>query len=484
MEDRCVMTGRTDWTSASLGGSFAVLKLAAAVALFAAAPALGQDLPLPVPQFSATPSNQRVAVSWTEVATDAGRRAQIDTLLNWGSDPDTLVILGGEYVGSCDFRVFLQRLPVDNGFNRQVRVTGRLFDQEQAVGAPLAIDTLVFTDPYVPVPFASNVAPFVDLQFASNIGAASPLGSIPVTVEGLNTNIARSSTYIATALNSVADFPLTSDSLVVKVVGPTTENDSTLIPPQFQFSDTLVVRSTNDVFPIFNGMRIRFGAGSTAAGDSSGWAANWVIPTTGIVQIDLEAFEGYRVWRSETPELDSFALIGEVLNCSGLTNLGDIDYDSATRTFTFTDTNVNNDFPFRYAVATFDRGFLGNEFNLVYDGARTPTDKLYPGRSVRDESQEVYVVPNPYIRHADWEEGEPKVVFTNLPESCTIRVFTEAADHLATIQHGPNEPNSTSPTTVSWNLKSESGRDIVPGVYIYYVEGPSFQQMGKMMVAR
>jgi hypothetical protein len=109
---------------------------------------------------------------------------------------------------------------------------------------------------------------------------------------------------------------------------------------------------------------------------------------------------------------------------------------------------------------------------------------VYPGRLQRDPNQEVFVVPNPYIRHAAWEEGEPKVVFTNLPPECTIRIFTEAADHVITVNHGPNEPKTTSPTTVTWDLKTDGGEDLVPGVYIYYVEGSGFQSTGKMMVAR
>jgi hypothetical protein len=466
--------------------------------LLVTSPALGQDVPLPTPQVSVVGQNERVEVTWNEIAPNEGRRVVIDSLVNW-SDSSSTVELVGDYVGECDYRVFVQRLGQVNAFGVHLRLVARLFDQEVAVGTPLAIDTLEVFEPNVGAPFSSAVAPNVAIRFSPNVNPASPLGTIPVTVGGLNTNVARSSTYAAIALNTVSSFPSGLDSLIVKVAGPTTENDTTSVPPASQRVDTLVVRSTNpnEVFPIFNGMTISFGSGAAAAGDSSKWSARHAMSTLSLIQIDLEAYEGYHIWRSDIPDLEHFTLLGEIRVCTSKTELALIDeeneedelseelvYDPNARVFKLTDFDVHNDFPFRYAVTTFDRGFLGNPFGLVFEGVRVPSPTLYPGQLARDATKEVYVVPNPYVKSADWEEGEPKVVFTNLPTSCTIRVFTESAEHLATILHGPDQSRSTSATTVTWNLKSESGRDIVPGVYIYYVEAPSFQQTGKMMVVR
>jgi hypothetical protein len=440
-------------------------------------------------------SDQRVEVTWDEIAPNTGRRITVDSLVAWDPDSSSVMTLGGEYVGECDYRLFVQRIAEGNGFGLGVRITGKLYDQLQAVGTALAIDTVRVTQPNTPVPFDASVAPNLTVSLTSNINPAPPLGTIPVTIGGLNTNVARSSTYVVRALNSVTNFPVGSDSLVVRVVGPTTENDSLSVsnPPAV----TLVIRPTTGTVPIMNGMTIAFGSGSTAAGDSAQWSARWIMNPVAVAEVNLEAYEGYHIWRSDTPDLEAYTLLGEIQVCTSKSELAVLDpeeaiqsvdelhYDPANRRFRFVDLDVHNDFPFRYAVSTFDRGFLGNEFGLAYEGERIPSDKLYPGRNTRNASQEAYVVPNPYVKSADWEEGgEAKVVFTNLPESCTIRVFTEAADHLATIQHGPTEPRSTSPTTVTWNLKSESGENIVPGVYIYYIEGPNFQQTGKMMVAR
>jgi hypothetical protein len=147
---------------------------------------------------------------------------------------------------------------------------------------------------------------------------------------------------------------------------------------------------------------------------------------------------------------------------------------------------VHDDFPYRYALSTFDGGFLGGDgLGVVREGELATTGKIYPSPQARNPGQGVYTVPNPYKRSAAWEEGTGKVVFANLPPVCRIRVFTVAADHVATIDHGPNQPLSTSPTATSWDLVSDGGEDVVPGIYIYYVESPDgFRQTGKMIIAR
>lgn len=456
--------------------------------------ALAQNLVLPTPDFEVIPSSEQIQVRWMEVPVNAGRRAVIDSLVNWTSSSSNVEILG-EYVGECDFRVTVERVPQDNALGVNFRLLTKLFDSEDQLSTSLvADDTLNVFEPDVAYPFDVSIAPNMSIRFSANANQPdSPMGTIPVTIGGLNTSLSQLSTYFVTPLNTVTNFPLGSDSLVVKVVGPVMVDSSVV---QFPIVETLLVRSTSDVFPVMNGMTLKFGSGSAAPGDTAHWSARYLFPATAFVNIDVEAFEGYHIWRADLPDVNSFTMLGEIRVCESkfdLTLLNpdevtesrvDLDYDPETRTFTFTDFDVHNDFPYRYSITTYDRGFLGNEFNVVYEGQLVSPEKIYPGQLQRDESREVFVVPNPYIRHAAWEEGEAKVVFTNLPPSCTIRIFTEAADHVVTVVHGPNEPRTTSPTTLTWDLKTEGGQDLVPGVYIYYVEGSGFQSTGKMMVAR
>ncbi len=474
------------------GASFA-----AAACFSSLASAQDAPLPLPTPEPAFFPASLQVQVRWAEIPPTVGRRAAIDTLVFWDSDSSTVPEVIGQYVGDCDFRVSLERVSQDDGFGLHFRILAKLFDSPQAISSPLALDTVDVFESGVAYPIDSAVAPNLSIRFASNVNQPSvPLGSIPVTIGGLNTSIARSSTYVVSALNSIASFPNGSDSLVVRVAGPTTVNDSTVVPVNAQRVDTLVVRSVTDVLPIFNGMTIAFGSGSAAAGDTTQWSARYVFRPGSAVNVSLESFHGYHIWRSDLPDVDDFTLLGEIRVCESKATLAvmneeefdearvDLDYDAVGRTFTFTDRDIHNDFPYRYAVSTFDTRYFGNTQGIVDEGALVSSTKIYPGHLGRNAQQNVYVVPNPYVRSADWQEGEAKVVFTNLPETCTIRVFTEATDHLATLQHGPNESRTTSPTTATWNLKTESGEDLASGVYIYFVEGPGFTQTGKLMVAR
>ncbi|MBU1920169.1 hypothetical protein KKG66_04935, partial [bacterium] len=87
---------------------------------------------------------------------------------------------------------------------------------------------------------------------------------------------------------------------------------------------------------------------------------------------------------------------------------------------------------------------------------------------------DVYVYPNPYRgSHAREQAGversgsrfyDRQIYFANLPETCIIRVFSLAGDHLATIQH------SGATSQAAWNMITRHSQEIVSGIYYYTVE--------------
>jgi hypothetical protein len=91
---------------------------------------------------------------------------------------------------------------------------------------------------------------------------------------------------------------------------------------------------------------------------------------------------------------------------------------------------------------------------------------------VADNIKNIKVVPNPYMVSSLYEREygelrrEPlrQIQFINLPAECTIYIFSVNADLVKTLHH-----NSTNGTEV-WDLRTESGREIAPGVYIYVVK--------------
>lgn len=475
-----------------------------------AGPVVAQTLPLPPLEIAVTPEMKRVTIDWDEATDTAGRRVSNVVYAPWDSAGSSTVSLVGSYAEACDYRLRIAKIPQDAGFNTRTQLLYQIFDNTTGTGAPLRQDTLRIFAPDSIHSFDASIIGDLGVVVSPNVGATSgPLGTVAVTLRGVNSTLSLSAGYFVTALNSVTSL---SQGLQVQVTGPV---DLSAIPdplpPQVP-NDTLLVTSSTQAFPIMDAMTISFGEGSAGPTDTTTWTAHYLFPPNGRITADLEAFEGYHVWRSDLPDLDEFELLGEIRQCESKfdfvllnedeSNEVDLElrYDPAQRHFTVIDLDIHDDFPFRYAVSAFDRGFLGNTEGLTFEGALATTEKFYPARPSRDRGQKVFVVPNPFKRHSDFQEREPKVVFANLPTECAIRIYSESAEHLITLHHGPGEPRSTSPTSREWDLRTDSGEPIVSGIYIFHVEGTntfqrpitggtetvneSLEQVGKFIVAR
>jgi len=101
----------------------------------------------------------------------------------------------------------------------------------------------------------------------------------------------------------------------------------------------------------------------------------------------------------------------------------------------------------------------------------------------------ITVVPNPYVAAASWEprnpyrfgRGERRIWFLNLPERCTIRIYTVRGYLVDIIEHYGNRIDGAE----SWSLVSKDGMDIAYGIYIYHVEAPGIgQKIGKFAVIK
>lgn len=473
-------------------------------------PVAAQTLPLPPLGINVTPDTKRMTIDWDEAADTAGRRVSSVVYAPWDSAGSSTVSLVGSFAKACDYRLRIAKIPQDPGLNTRTQLIYQIFDNTTGTGAPLRQDTLrVFAPDSVHL-FEASIIGNLGVVVSPNVGSPSgPLGTVPLTLRGVNSTLSLSAGYFVTALNSVTSL---SQGLQVQVTGPVDLSAiPDPIPPQVP-NDTLLVTSSTEVFPIMDAMTISFGEGSAAPGDTATWTAHYLFPPNGRITADLEAFEGYHVWRSDLPDLDVFELLGEIRQCESKFDFvllnedesNEIDlelrYDPTRRHFTVIDLDIHDDFPYRYAVSTFDRGFLGNTEGLTFEGALATTAKIYPARPTRDRGEKAFVVPNPFKRSSDFQEGGPKVVFANLPTACTIRIYNESVEHLITLNHGPGESRSTSPTSREWDLRTDSGQPIVSGIYIFHVEGTNtfqrpipggtetvneaIEQVGKFIVAR
>jgi len=93
----------------------------------------------------------------------------------------------------------------------------------------------------------------------------------------------------------------------------------------------------------------------------------------------------------------------------------------------------------------------------------------------------IKVVPDPYYAYAtQWEAtpGESNIQFQNLPERCTIRIYTLSGDLIKTLEHIDGSG------TQEWNLQTDTQRLIVSGIYIYHVESQYGDHLGRFAVVK
>jgi len=125
---------------------------------------------------------------------------------------------------------------------------------------------------------------------------------------------------------------------------------------------------------------------------------------------------------------------------------------------------------------------VGTSFSVKTSEARFPTEAdryTFSKTSGQvDEStdksklERINVVPNPYVVYNKWErdislerrEPERLIRFRNLPNTCTIHIFTMAGEKVKSLR------KSDTSGVIGWDLRTEGGREIAPGVYIYKVE--------------
>ncbi|HEB83508.1 MAG TPA: hypothetical protein ENI92_00760 [Bacteroidetes bacterium] len=107
--------------------------------------------------------------------------------------------------------------------------------------------------------------------------------------------------------------------------------------------------------------------------------------------------------------------------------------------------------------------------------------KVYPNPYLGVSTQEP---PNPYSSG----RGERRINFIHLPDRCTIRIYTVRGELVDTIEHNMSGAVSSSQAlfdgTETWDLRSTDGLDVAYGVYIYHVESPYGEHIGKFALIK
>ncbi|MDZ7267744.1 MAG: hypothetical protein ONB48_16015 [candidate division KSB1 bacterium] len=119
---------------------------------------------------------------------------------------------------------------------------------------------------------------------------------------------------------------------------------------------------------------------------------------------------------------------------------------------------------------------------------QTTGEFISPQKARAEATQAPYVVPNPYVGMASFEaerfaisgRGERRLEFRNLPQNCTIRIYTVRGELVQTLYH-----DASTTGMVPWNLRSKDNLDVAPGLYLFHVEAPGMAtHIGKFAIIK
>ena len=156
--------------------------------------------------------------------------------------------------------------------------------------------------------------------------------------------------------------------------------------------------------------------------------------------------------------------------------------------------------PVFFSVTGFDFGNPENALEPLESSPLTNSIKVFPIYSadqVAVNHAEVKVYPNPYRIDAGYAEDrfedpqrtgrtewERRIHFINLPEECTIKIWTSDGDLVREINHYPGGQFSETNSKAYWDMITRNTQAIVSGIYIYSIESDNGTQVGKIVVIK
>jgi hypothetical protein len=229
-------------------------------------------------------------------------------------------------------------------------------------------------------------------------------------------------------------------------------------------------------------------------------------------------FIGYRLYRladwrgreSDLPPLQNWALVHEY-NPTTTVN-GEVPLASVTDTtldyerilyeqkhypigrYHDVDSTAQNGFDYLYVVTTvMDLAFTDRYDSRSLRRVESPIvasfdQRVVPFAAAKPAGHGVWVVPNPFRAHADWDRpivpGDPfprHLDFMGLPRApAVIRIYTVAGDFVAKLDHDGSGGNGEA----SWDLISRNGQDVESGIYLFTVDSRLGHEIGHFVVIR
>lgn len=116
----------------------------------------------------------------------------------------------------------------------------------------------------------------------------------------------------------------------------------------------------------------------------------------------------------------------------------------------------------------------GDKFVITANHPASPADvfsfstSAMKAEAIASDLSKVKAVPNPFVVRNDWMPSADYgvIYFTNLPNRCTIRIFTLAGDLVQILEKDDDSGQR------KWDVTSYNHQDIASGVYFAHIDAP------------
>jgi hypothetical protein len=205
---------------------------------------------------------------------------------------------------------------------------------------------------------------------------------------------------------------------------------------------------------------------------------------------------GYKVYRSGFLPIGPWDSIAVIIK-------GDLNfYRTDISKYVFIDTSVEIGKSYYYAITAFDTGQANWPINTSAIFPETGSNKVPPMESSiyassnnairngitpflstltpKTNLAEVLVVPNPFVIREGYSSPNEtdQIQFVNIPNPCTIRIYTVRGDLVKTIKV-ENEGG-----IIAWDQITDFGQFVESGIYIFHLDSPFGKKIGKFAIVR
>lgn len=198
---------------------------------------------------------------------------------------------------------------------------------------------------------------------------------------------------------------------------------------------------------------------------------------------------GYRLYRSDYLPVGPWKKVADI-------SKRDIKYYQNGQ-YTFVDSSVEIGTAYYYALTAYDNGRSSWSVNpaVIFNETRTVNvppleSSIFANRltypfvatlAPPSSLDNILVVPNPFvIGEGSAQPGDSDVIqFVNIPNPCTIRIYSVRGDLIKTLK-----AEEGTGAILSWNQATDYGQFVTSGVYVFHVESPLGNKIGKFAIVR